>query len=303
MKKSKPYYYNKKAKRYLSTTQSENREYYFRILSKIAGPLYFEVHSTFGKIVMKRIKPLLKEYKVYSDKLSTAQFEFNARLDKKIAFLVDEKERNLKTKRDQETARNARSSDFYNLIYFFAHYSFYICLILGAVLGYQYKEIDYFLGFLLLGIVLFPTLVSAERKIYKSYEDLNQIADDKFELENFKKALSETKKEKYSQDNAIKELERLVDFKVKQIQKKIYNDLKDENLRFILSDQFYNSIEWRKLREAALKKGPKKCCKCSSTAHLEVDHIKPRSKYPEIALEKSNLQILCRTCNRSKSNK
>jgi len=35
---------------------------------------------------------------------------------------------------------------------------------------------------------------------------------------------------------------------------------------------------------------------------LHVDHIKPRSKYPELSLTFSNLQILCEDCNFGKSN-
>lgn len=303
LKKSKPYYYNKKTNRYLSRTQSGNREYYFRILSKIAEPLYFEVHSTFGKIVIKRIKPLLKEYKVYSDKLITAQYELKTRIDKEIASLISEKERTLNLKREQETTENARSSDLYNLTEFLAKYSFVICAIIGVGVGYENNNLNHFLGFLFLGMILFPPLMSVKEKIYKSFENPNQIKKDKLELETYKKDLDEIKKEKYSQDDSLQELERLVEFKVKQIQKKIYRDLKDENLKFILSDQFYNSIEWRKLRETILDKGPKMCRKCSNTDNLEVDHIKPRSKYPELALEKTNLQILCRACNRSKSNK
>ncbi len=33
---------------------------------------------------------------------------------------------------------------------------------------------------------------------------------------------------------------------------------------------------------------------------LHVDHIKPRSKYPDLALDINNLQILCESCNLGK---
>jgi 5-methylcytosine-specific restriction endonuclease McrA len=36
---------------------------------------------------------------------------------------------------------------------------------------------------------------------------------------------------------------------------------------------------------------------------IHVDHIKPKSKYPELALEYNNLQLLCEDCNLGKSNK
>ena len=35
---------------------------------------------------------------------------------------------------------------------------------------------------------------------------------------------------------------------------------------------------------------------------MNVDHIKPRKKYPELALDKSNLQVLCEECNHGKGN-
>ena len=36
---------------------------------------------------------------------------------------------------------------------------------------------------------------------------------------------------------------------------------------------------------------------------ITVDHIKPRSKYPELALEIENLRVLCRSCNSKKGGK
>ena len=68
-----------------------------------------------------------------------------------------------------------------------------------------------------------------------------------------------------------------------------------------------NSLQaWRELRYRALDKYGRRCQKCGATqaeASLPVDHIKPRSKYPELELEFDNLQVLCRECNMGKSNK
>lgn len=33
---------------------------------------------------------------------------------------------------------------------------------------------------------------------------------------------------------------------------------------------------------------------------IQVDHIKPRSKYPDLAYDPKNLQVLCRDCNKGK---
>lgn len=67
---------------------------------------------------------------------------------------------------------------------------------------------------------------------------------------------------------------------------------------------FYESDEWRALRYQALKLYGRKCLVCFRTdVEIHVDHIKPRSKFPELSLVLSNLQILCRDCNLGKSNR
>jgi 5-methylcytosine-specific restriction endonuclease McrA len=69
---------------------------------------------------------------------------------------------------------------------------------------------------------------------------------------------------------------------------------------------FYDSDEWRRLRYEALKRN-NGCCQCcgrraSLDNPLHVDHIKPRSLYPVLALARGNLQVLCADCNKGKSN-
>ena len=71
--------------------------------------------------------------------------------------------------------------------------------------------------------------------------------------------------------------------------------------------RFYNSPEWRLLREQVLSERGRRCEKCRRAIRydfdLTVDHINPRSKFPELALDKSNLQVLCRRCNSAKGAK
>lgn len=60
-----------------------------------------------------------------------------------------------------------------------------------------------------------------------------------------------------------------------------------------------------KLRTGAmlLADGACECCRHTGTKQnpLEVDHVKPRSRYPNIPWDDpSNVQILCRKCNRRK---
>jgi len=72
--------------------------------------------------------------------------------------------------------------------------------------------------------------------------------------------------------------------------------------------EFFTSDEWRKLRVRVLEKYDCSCMMCGrSPKHhriiIHVDHIKPRSKYPELALEFNNLQLLCEDCNIGKGNR
>lgn len=63
-------------------------------------------------------------------------------------------------------------------------------------------------------------------------------------------------------------------------------------------DEFYDSREWLELRYKAIKLYGRKCQACGATdTQIHVDHIKPRYHFPELQLELSNLQILCRDCN------
>ena len=68
---------------------------------------------------------------------------------------------------------------------------------------------------------------------------------------------------------------------------------------------FYMCKAWRELRYKALKKHGAKCQCCGATPEssgkpMHVDHVKPRSKFPNLELVLSNLQILCEDCNLGK---
>ena len=70
------------------------------------------------------------------------------------------------------------------------------------------------------------------------------------------------------------------------------------------SSEFYRTREWIEARYKTFVKYGKvcQCCGAVNTV-LHVDHIKPRSKYPELELSVDNLQVLCEACNIGKSNK
>jgi 5-methylcytosine-specific restriction endonuclease McrA len=75
---------------------------------------------------------------------------------------------------------------------------------------------------------------------------------------------------------------------------------------FVMTDEFLWSYEWRRVRMVALKKYGPRCMCCGATpsggATMNVDHIKPRRIFPELALDVDNLQVLCADCNHGKGN-
>ena len=81
------------------------------------------------------------------------------------------------------------------------------------------------------------------------------------------------------------------------------NELKKaENLTF------FSSSDWLRLRVNVLEKYGSSCMMCGRNyredkVKIHVDHIKPRSKYPELALAMDNLQVLCHECNVGKGNR
>jgi len=68
---------------------------------------------------------------------------------------------------------------------------------------------------------------------------------------------------------------------------------------------FYESERWIKLRYKFLRTVERQCLCCGNKnqkTEFHVDHIKPRSKYPELEYNFNNLQLLCKLCNMGKSN-
>ena len=99
-----------------------------------------------------------------------------------------------------------------------------------------------------------------------------------------------------------------IDTEIEMQRKSIYQDLFAKELQQRIEDeQFYNSPEWKILREAFLRtqkkvNGHYVCHICQQAIWYDVtiDHFKPRSKFPDLALEASNLRLAHRRCNSSK---
>jgi hypothetical protein len=79
-----------------------------------------------------------------------------------------------------------------------------------------------------------------------------------------------------------------------------FNKLSEE-LESNYDKSFYTNPRWLKLRYEIFLKYGRKCMICgTSSGIIQVDHIKPRSKYPQLALDSKNLQVLCKPCNLGK---
>ena len=57
--------------------------------------------------------------------------------------------------------------------------------------------------------------------------------------------------------------------------------------------------EYRKWRESILHKFNYTCSFCGSMERLELDHIEPVSKRPELIMVDSNARILCKPCHKT----
>lgn len=67
------------------------------------------------------------------------------------------------------------------------------------------------------------------------------------------------------------------------------------------ADKFYNSKEWKELRKQAFERDHYTCVDCTRVGReLEANHIKPRSKFPELKLVLSNIETLCKKCHDKK---
>jgi len=68
--------------------------------------------------------------------------------------------------------------------------------------------------------------------------------------------------------------------------------------------RFYSSPEWAVIRRQVIEEEGRVCAECGkrikNDIDITVDHKRPRSKYPDLALDRENLRVLCRTCNSKK---
>lgn len=96
------------------------------------------------------------------------------------------------------------------------------------------------------------------------------------------------------------------DIQLKNISRIIPMVMDCSKLKHKTKASFYDSRAWKILRYHAIEQHGNKCHCCGASPSdgitIHVDHIKPRSKHPELSLDITNLQILCEDCNTAKLN-
>ena len=82
---------------------------------------------------------------------------------------------------------------------------------------------------------------------------------------------------------------------------------KEKEKRKAWADSFYRSWQWKELRYEVLKFYGSTCMLCGACSldgkRMVVDYTRPISKYPKLALDFHNCQVLCNDCNMGKGNK
>lgn len=84
--------------------------------------------------------------------------------------------------------------------------------------------------------------------------------------------------------------------KKRNYSRQYYNENKD-------TQKTIKSERWKKFRRMIIQRDNGVCQRCLAKRNilvgdnLEVHHIKPRTKYPTLVFEESNVITICKTCN------
>lgn len=317
----KPYRYSRKLRRYVPKSKSGNRSFYFSLLKERQPDITFDPNSTFGKYVMKKVTPHLKVIRNYHPKS----------LESDLQYAINHKHDLVKRNKTIFNTRKTKELDTISRRLFNKRHP-----VLGKILftvrvivpDKSMLQIFLFFSYFLIGfcvinkfiepskMLLFPVILFIPLYLLSI---VNSMIIDRLMpafLQEAKEELSEEdliidlkESEEEAQDRILEQKEKALKSKQgylkanKKLEEIIENIKSDSFLNFVLSKNFYNSTDWLNLRRLVFNENPNICVKCGSTTNLSVDHIKPRSKFPFKALDKSNLQILCRRCNSSKGNR
>ena len=107
----------------------------------------------------------------------------------------------------------------------------------------------------------------------------------------------------------VRSVNREISYHYAPIIQRLFQEALHERIQY---QEFYRSPEWRILRQNFLRRrtrieGRYICDFCKNPighdGDITVDHIKPRSKFPDLAMNIDNLLLACRRCNSSKGSK
>ncbi len=304
--KDKPYKFSKKARRYISKTQTGNREYYHNLLITIEPLANFDPNSTYGKHIMKKALPELRKYKRTKQTLSEHKYSLYTQC-RKLTQLQNDNEREEKFRKTNaiEAKASKITAQKNPLVTFLKKRAFLVSIAFGLIVYFNQVQFStsfwIFLGSYVVLSVLMNSVFSNIKKSQLKYAE-RELAETDFGLDLREKEWPKKKEIEHTKEEIKKLGEQLLIIE-EEIRNQAQELLNEDKLKFILSDQFYNSTDWKQVREQAFSTYEKICVECGCIEKLAVDHIYPRSKFPEKALELSNTQILCLRCNSSKGNR
>ncbi|PSK81154.1 HNH endonuclease [Prolixibacter denitrificans] len=257
---------------------------------------------------MKSITPDLKSYKKRKADRKIVEFNLNNKIDEQKK-LKQEIERYTAERITEETEKNTQNLIKRNrpFTYYIYKGSFFIGLFIGFFLYSKSPSMPLAIGISFGSWILIRHLSWLRfrhlKEGYKSQANKEALINGPYFREDFTRKdillsieIPEIKKQMEKANTELHEIENKIINKADKL-------LKDDFLTFVLSDNFYNSTDWGKVRNWALGNLENRCVFCGSMENLSVDHIYPRSKYPDKALDPMNTQILCSKCNSSKGNR
>ncbi len=297
--------YKKYNKGRSNRTQQSVRDYYFSELKKVAHTGNVDPHSTFGKYVLNTVQPALKSY-LHDDRYLIVEKEFT-QVEQEINALIQGKPAVIKRRRDAAAAAELDVIIFnrYPVLKFIQTRWVILLILVGLSTLFLTLSILWTLSVsIIVATCLIKIMEYFKCRIERRHSDSikTTISHMKFENDIIVKEnelQSKLRAVKVRKQIAQNELERQKEV----IREKVQNILSDDYTSFVLSERFYTSTDWRRVRERILKTHKNLCVKCGTRHNLSVDHILPRSKYPEKALDPANTQILCVSCNSSKGNR
>jgi len=301
----KPYKYSKKAGKYISKTKKGNRKFYYNRLSKFVE-CDFDPQSTFGKYIMNRCIGKLRFHKKCEEEIFVYESDLE-RIEERLDEEIDEFETKTYHKYKYEikelAKKQAEGEKWYLKPLRFIPLIGAVSIVILAPKS-ESSSISVFFSLIVIYFTIRYPIKNHYDNVIKKYQNKARRLYQKKEPDELIKGFISKKENEIKEIKVqIKKCQSKIDTVKSSIKDTFHEIISIDKIEFILSDDFYKSTNWLTIRNRAFKTHQNFCIKCETEDYLTVDHIKPRSKYPELALEISNTQILCRSCNSSKGNR